>query len=237
MSDDTAKLLERIAALEARHSTASKPAEGTGFDKKRMTLDPINYLREQGIDIEHIGRHFVANALGKDCPPQLSAMVQMGPQIAAQSQLSEQLAALSRKVDELTSKTSAASLKNQTVDPAKYPTLAAAVKADSSILERELAKIGDVADPAKAFEKIESNLAPYAKAFGFKPTTGSAQDSHSTTSIHNPDGSPVSSEIRPASALSGEVPSLLGHASTGAVTADEHERLKSAVLKKYNLPE
>lgn len=235
MSDETTKLLERLAALEAKLSAnKAEPASGVMFDKRRATLDPIGYFKELGLDNKHIARHYVADTLGKDCPPELATMVQIGPQIAATSHLEEQLASLSRKVEEVIKGTKTASLKTTTVDSAKYPTLAAAIKADSTILDRELAKIGDVADTSVAFAKIEENLAPYAKAFGFKtPTTPS--DSHAHTSLQTPDGGPVKPEIKPASALAGEVPSLLATPSSGALTADEHDRLKSAVLKKHNL--
>ena len=240
MSEDTSKLLERIAALESQLAPARKSEGQPAFDKREAAINPIAYLKKMGMsvtELQHMSRHFVADALGKDCPPELSAMVQMGPQIAATSRMEELVNSLSRKVDELSNVHKVASVKTQTVDPVKYPTLAAAVKGDSSILERELAKLGDIADPAAAFKKIEEALAPYAKAFGFKtPATTVDSSTNNTTSIQNPDGSTITQEIKPASAFSGEVPSLLGSGSNnGAMTADEHERLKSAILKKHNL--
>lgn len=234
MSDTESKLLARIAALETQLAP-SKKNDGPSFDKRKATLDPISYFKEMGLDVQHLSRHFVANALGKDCPPELSAMVQMGPQIAATSHLEELVTSLSRKVEELSNVHRAASIETKTVDQAKYPTLAAAMKNDPALLKRELSTIGDIADHEKAFEKIEEKLKPYASAFGFKPSSDPAKSTSET--IQNPDGSTIKSDNKPASALNGEVPPLLTSGSgNGAMTADEHDRLKSAILKKYNLP-
>ena len=230
MSDTENKLLERIAALEGK---LSAPPAGQSFDKRKATLNPIGYFKELGMDITHLSRHFVANALGKDCPPELSAMVQMGPQIAATSHLEELVTSLSRKVDQLATRQSVDSLKTKPVDHAKYPTLAAAVKADPSILDRELASIGDTVSPEEALKKVEEKLSTYAKAFNFKPP--SSQDTNKTETIQNPDGSAIKSDITPATVPSGEVPPLLPNSSGGVFTADEHERLKNAVLRKNNL--
>lgn len=237
MSDTENKLLERLAALENELSGKRQNDGKPVFDKRRATLDPINYFREQGLDVEHLSRHFVANAMGKDCPPQLAAMVQMGPQIAATSNLEALVQSLAETVKGIVDKTNhselVASVKNSTVDPSKYPTLAAAIKTDPTLLDNEIKSLGKIADSSKAFEQIEAKLVPYAKAFGFKPqpTTPSENKSSTTGTITE-----TSPDFKSANqGLAGtEVPSLISEA-TGVMTDDMSEKLKNAVLKKYNL--
>jgi hypothetical protein len=237
MSDTENKLLERLAALENELSGKRKDDGKPVFDKRRATLDPINYFREQGLDVDHLSRHFVANAMGKDCPPQLAAMVQMGPQIAATSNLESLVQSLAETVKGLVDKSKeteiAASVKNTPVDPSKYPTLAAAIKTDPSLLDNEIKSMGKIADSTKVYEQIEAKLAPYAKAFGFKPTPVSENKSGESITSTIGDTKP---EFRSANqGLSGaEVPPLIPD-STGVLTEDMNEKLKSAVLKKYNL--
>lgn len=242
MSDTENKLLERLAALENELSGKRRDDGKPTFDKRRATLDPINYFREQGLDVEHLSRHFVANAMGKDCPPQLAAMVQMGPQIAATSNLEALVQSLAETVKGIVDKTNhselVASVKNTTVDPSKYPTLAAAVKTDPTLLDNEIKSLGKIADSSKAFEQIEAKLAPYAKAFGFvapkqQPTPGSENKTGESSTSTITETKP---EFRSANqGLSGtEVPPLIPDA-TGVMTDDMQEKLKNAVLKKYNL--
>lgn len=232
MSDTESKLLERIAALETQLAPTRKNADKPVFDLRAATLNPIHYLQSLGLDIQHTSRHFVANALGKDCPPDLAAMVQMGPQIAATSHLEALVTSLSRKVDDLVSGVQkdkmVASAKTTTVDPVKYPTLASAHKTDSSLLERELASLGDIADKDSALKMIEDKLSQYAKAFNFKPAAAST---NATETIQNPDGT-TKSEFKPANSFSSEVPPLLPNAS-GAMNPEKDEQLKQAILNKY----
>jgi hypothetical protein len=233
MSDTENKLLERVAALESELS--SKRKSDSGFDTKRATLDPINYFREKGLDIEHLSRHFVANAMGKDCPPQLAAMVQMGPQIAATSHLESLVQSLAETVKGIVEKDNhrelVASVKKENVDASKYPTLAAAVKADPNILDSEIRALGKIADPAKTYELIEQKMAPYAKVFGFKPTT---PESEKKTGDQSGAITEVKPEFKSANqGLSGaEVPPLIPN-STGIMTEELHEQIKNAVIKKY----
>jgi hypothetical protein len=234
MSDIENKLLERIAALEAQLSPSRKDADKPAFDKRRAALDPIGYFgKEHGMDMQQMARHFVANALGKDCPPELSAMVQMGPQIVAQSQLEELVTSLSRKVDQVLESNKqreiVASAKTTTVDPVKYPTLASAIKTDPTLLESEMKSLGAVADTADALSKIEERLKPYARAFGFKPPAALSSDSadSSTATIDTTPG------FKSANGISGsEVPPLVTLAP-GAFTEDDHVKLRNAVLNKY----
>lgn len=232
MSDTENKLLERIASLESRLS--GKDKETSGLDKRKATLDPVKYFQEQGLDIAHLSRHFVAHALGKECPPQLAAMVQMGPQIAATSHLEELVTSLSQKVDSMLEKEKSrevvASVKSTTVDSAKYPTLAAAMKSDPKFLEMELASLGELADTASALEKIEKKISPYAKAFGFKSSTDTSQNKSESGTITE-----TTPEFKSANnGLSGtEVPPLVNLAP-GAWSEDDHIKVKEAILKKYN---
>lgn len=231
---DETKLLERIASLESKLSEGNKIAEKNGFDVRRATIDPLNYFKEKGVDVEHLTRVFVANAMGKDCPPHLATMAQMGPQIAATSHLEQLVTSLATKVDSLVKARETeglvASVKNTKVDPSKYPTLAAAIKTDPTILDKELKSLGDIADPAKAFESIETKLAPYAKAFGFTAPTPESKNTGDVGTM---------SETKPEfkSANQGtagiEVPPLLPD-SQGVMDDDAKEKLKQAVLKKYD---
>lgn len=235
MSDTESKLLERIASLESELAASRKDKDKPVFDRKRATLDPIAYFKEQGLDVQHLSRHFVASALGKDCPPELAAMVQMGPQIAATSHLEELVNNLSRNVEKILEKDKqrelVASVKNTTVDQVKYPTLASAVKTDPSILERELSAIGSTADSTEALAKIEQKLLPYAKAFGWKPPENSENTSgkSDTTTVD------TKSAINPATngTTGSEVPPLV-QLAPGAFTDEDHQKLKAAVLKRYN---
>lgn len=242
MSDIENKLLERVAALEAELSGKRKAPDGPVFDKRKATLDPLNYFKEQGIDTDHLTRVFVANAMGKDCPPQLAAMVQQGPQIVATSNLEAMVKSLAETVQTIVEKDKekelVASVKNTTVDPSKYPTLAAAIKTDPGILDQEIKSLGKIADTSKALDMIESKLAPYAKAFGFKPPSPASENGS-----QSPQGKSETAtigdtkpEFKSANqGLSGaEVPPLIPDA-TGVLTEDMNEKLKNAVLKKYNL--
>jgi len=239
MSDIETKLLERVAALEAELSSKRKPT-GTVFDTRRATLDPINYFREQGLDIDHLSRHFVANAMGKDCPPQLAAMVQMGPQIAATSHLEQLVTSLAETVKGIVEKDShremVASVKKENVDASKYPTLAAAIKADPNILDSEIKSLGKIADPSKTFELIEQKMAPYAKVFGFKPTPPSSENKDDKSKGENQTSTITETKPEFKSANQGtagaEVPPLIPD-SSGVMTEELHEKIKNAVLKKY----
>lgn len=242
MSDIETKLLERVAALESELSGKRKDDGKPAFDQRRATLDPLSYFKELGMDVEHMTRHFVASAMGKDCPPQLAAMVQTGPQLLATSNLEKLVNSLAESVSRIVEKDKeremVASVKNTTVDPSKYPTLAAAIKTDSSLLDNEIRSLGKVADPSKAYEIIEAKLAPYAKAFGFvaskqPPTAPSENKEQSKLGTITTD---TSSDFKSANqGLAGtEVPPLIPDA-TGVMTEDMNEKLKNAVLKKYNL--
>jgi len=236
MSDTENKLLERVAALESELSSKRK-SDTSGFDARRAALDPINYFKEKGLDIEHLSRHFVANAMGKDCPPQLAAMVQMGPQIAATSHLEQLVTSLAETVKGIVEKDNhrdlVASVKKENVDASKYPTLAAAIKADPNILDSEIRSLGKIADPSKTFELIEQKMAPYAKVFGFKPTPPSSENKDKGDSQTS-----TITETKPEfkSANQGtagvEVPPLIPD-SSGIMTEELHEKIKNAVLKKY----
>jgi hypothetical protein len=238
MSDDTKALLDRIASLETQLSPQRKDDGKPVFDLRKAQLDPINYFKKMGMDVTQLTRHFVANALGKDCPPELSAMVQMGPQIVAQSNLEELTASLSRKVEQLTEKLeareTAQSLKNTPVDPSKYPTLSAAVKANPELLEQEMKSLGKIADPDEAYKKLEDKLSPYAKAFGFKPpspdSSKSGETSNTTTVTE------TRPDFRPANngTTGSEVPSLFSGSSSSSPYEGVDNELKAAVLKKWS---
>lgn len=238
MSDTENKLLERVAALESELSIKRK---NDGLDKRRATLDPLNYFKEQGLDVDHMTRVFVANAMGKSAPPELTAMVQQGPQILATSNLESMVKSLAETVKAIVDKDKekelVASVKNTTVDPSKYPTLAAAIKTDPSILDSELKSLGTIADSSKALEQIENRLTPYAKAFGWKPPTSESKDGTKPAEVKTEtttitDTAPQFRSANQGASGSEVPPLLLG--DSGVMTDDMHEKLKAAVLKKYS---
>lgn len=238
MSDTENKLLERVAALESELSIKRK---NDGLDVRRATLDPLNYFKEKGLDVDHMTRVFVANAMGKSAPPELTAMVQQGPQILATSNLEKMVQSLAETVKAIVDKDKAnelvASVKNTTVDPSKYPTLAAAIKTNPSILDSELKSLGTIADSTKALELIENKLSPYAKAFGWKPPVSESKKDESSTEIKSDTTTITDTQPQFRSANQGtsgsEVPPLLT-GDNGVMTEDMHEKLKNAVLKKYS---
>lgn len=238
MSDTEKALLDRIASLESKLAPQRKDDGKPVFDKRKAELDPINYFKSMGLDVTHMARHFVANALGKDCPPELSTMVQMGPQIIAQSNLEELVTSLSRKVDELTesskSKEVALSMKSTPVDSSKYPTLAAAIKANPDLLDQEMKTLGKIADPDEAYRKLEDKLSPYARAFGFKPPSPNSSKSGETS--NTTDITETRPDFRPANngTTGSEVPPLIGPGSGNSSYEGVDHDLKAAVLKKWS---
>lgn len=153
MSDINAKLLEKLATLEAQVAAMSKPAKHPSYDP----ADPIGSLQAQGADLDTLTKMLVARTLGEQAPPEWRALTAIGPQVAATRALEAKLNALADTVTQttasMTKKAVRESFKAVTSDKTKYPALAKALAADPTFFDEDLdAHSGSAEDFAQRAE-------------------------------------------------------------------------------------
>jgi len=175
------KLLARIADLESTVSESRKqsiyqpptPQEQArpAVDVNQFNTNPLAAMQQLGIDAENVTRQLVANALGKDAPPEVRAQAAVSGQLAnMQRELAEAKQALGALNNELRRRDYSNDLQEYAsgVDASKFPSVAAALGRDAKRTQQELMRVvidhartpGVTAPltPEQAVAQLEKNL-------------------------------------------------------------------------------
>lgn len=207
--------LAKIAQLEA----AREPKRSTPkFDQRAFELDPLGQMQSLGIDVNHVTKHVVRNALGDAAPQHLKDYVDAGKQYSAvTSGIESKLEHLSRRLEDVIGGRTRESFKTLAADKTKYPNLAVAYAADPE-------SFGDVqGDPAEQAAALEAKYAKFAAAFKPQPESQS-----SATSAQADQAKPAAN----AGALQGTPPPVQTK-SPGIITDDLYEQLKQETVRQY----
>lgn len=225
--------MSRLASLEAEVSgyrARAKEPEKPSFDpvafRSAFVADPVGTMTRMGAPVDHITRVLVANAMGDQAPPELKVLAAMGPQVSATHALDSKVETLSRQlsalVDSQTKKGARESFQALAADKSKYPHLAKAYAADSSLFDEDVSRGGNAEEIASA---LETRLKKVASAYGVTTPTASEVDA-------DPQQDP-STQVKPAlaSTMSGDPPTPPKD-KAGLFTQEDHARLRDEIIRK-----
>lgn len=230
---DTEKLLARMAAMEAElagfRKQAAKPTT-PAFDKAAFVRDPLGFMAQHGIPADHVTKVLVANAMGEQAPPELKVLAAMGPQMSHTLTLNEKLETLSRQFSELVSSKQSEgkreSWKALIADKTKYPHLAKAVSADTSLFDDDLSAFGGTAEELAA--SIEAKLAKYAAVITPPPASEANADNAEKADAQSTQSTPAPL----AATTAGGVPPI-PQTPAGPPTPDQQKALRDEIVRKY----
>ncbi len=237
MSDDTAKLLTRLATMEAelaslrnRKPEASAPAFDPAAFRAAFVADPVGTMTRMGAPVDHVTRVLVAHAMGDTAPPELKVLAAMGPQVNAAQALDAKVEALSRQLSDLNASSSKSgvreSFKAITADKTKYPHLAKALTADPGFFDEDLGTHGGSAEDFAS--KMEARLSKVGTVFGVTIAPPAASSEHADPNVQSQKDKPAALE----GALNGSPPPL-PEPKAGVFTAEDHAKLRDETVRKY----